>query len=181
MNIFIPLAEGFEELEAVTVIDILRRAGLSVTTASLTADKLVSGAHGIVIQADAVLDELELGEFGAVVLPGGGLGTENLIKDQRITQIVQGFNAEGKYVCAICAAPTLLAEAGVLEGLKGTCYPSCAAALGESYANAPVIADGNIITSQGPGTAMLFGLVLVHHFAGEETARKVAKALLTKY
>ncbi|MFA7173981.1 MAG: DJ-1 family glyoxalase III [Kiritimatiellia bacterium] len=181
MKIFIPLAEGFEELEAIAVIDILRRAGLAVTTAALTSEKLVLGAHGVLIQADAVLDELDLGGFDAVILPGGGLGTENLLKDPRITGIVQGFNAEGKYVCAICAAPTVLAAAGVLAGLKGTCYPTCAVALGESYGNVPVIADGNIITSQGPGTALLFGLVLAHHFAGEETARKVAKAMLTTY
>lgn len=181
MKILMPLAKGFEELEAIAVIDILRRAGLPITTAALTAEKLVPGTHDILIQADAVLDELDLKEFGAVVLPGGGLGTENLIKDPRITEIVQRFNAEEKFVCAICAAPTVLAAAGILTGLKGTCYPTCAEALGESYANAPVIADGNIITSQGPGTAILFGLVLVHHFADEETAHKVANVMLTKY
>lgn len=181
MNILIPLAKGFEELEAIAIIDILRRAGLPVTTATLTAEKLVLGAHGVLIQADAELDKLDLKDFGAVILPGGGLGTDNLIKDPRIIQIVQEFNAEEKYVCAICAAPTVLAAAGILTGFKGTCYPTCAEALGASYANAPVVADGNIITSQGPGTAILFGLVLVHHFAGEETARNIAKAMLTKY
>ena len=101
--------------------------------------------------------------------------------DARIIQTVQTYDQQDKYVCAICAAPTVLAKAGVLNELKGTCYPSCAQALGESYTDVPVVADGNIITSQGPGTAMLFSLVLVHHFAGEETARNVAKAMLTKY
>jgi 4-methyl-5(b-hydroxyethyl)-thiazole monophosphate biosynthesis len=181
MKVLIPLAEGLEEIEAITIIDILRRGGVSVTTASLTEDKLIKGSHDVAIQADSSLDDLDLTGFGAIVLPGGGLGTENLIKDQRIIQIVQGFNAEEKYVCAICAAPTVLATAGVLTGLKGTCYPTCAKMLGDSYGHAPVIADGNIITSQGPGTAMLFSLVLIHHFVNEETAHKVAAALLTKY
>jgi len=181
MRVIIPLAEGLEEIEAITIVDILRRAGVNVTTASLTEEKLVKGLHDVLIQADSSLDELDLTGYGAIVLPGGGLGTENLIKDPRIIQIIQGFNAEEKFVCAICAAPTVLAAAGVLTGLKGTCYPTCASVLGDSYGDAPVIADGNIITSQGPGTAMLFGLVLVHHFVSEEAAHKVAGALLTKY
>jgi len=181
MKILIPLAAGFEEIEAITVIDILRRAGLAVVTAALSAELLVKGLHHIMVQADAALDDLDLDGFGAVILPGGGPGTENLLRDPRITQIVQSFNAANKFVCAICAAPTVLAAAGVLTGLKGTCYPTCSEALGDSYGDAPVIADGNIVTSQGPGSAMLFGLVLVHHFSGEEAAHKVAKAMLTKY
>lgn len=181
MNVLIPLAEGLEEIEAITIIDVLRRAGVAVTTAALTEERSVKGSHGVIIQADATLDELNPDEFGAIVLPGGGQGTDNLIKDSRIIQIVQSFNEEGKYLCAICAAPTILTAAGVLNGLKGTCYPTCSEALGESYGDAPVIADGSIITSQGPATAMLFSLVLVHHFAGEEAAHKVANAMLTTY
>ena len=181
MNVLIPLAEGVEELEAITIIDVLRRAGIAVTTAALTEETLVKGSQGVIIQADTILGELNPDEFGAIVLPGGGEGTDNMLKDSRIVQTVQGFKEEGKYVCAICAAPTLLAATGVLEGLKGTCYPTCAEELGESYGDAPVIADGNIITSQGPATSMLFSLVLVHHFAGEEAAHKVAKKMLTTY
>lgn len=181
MNILVPLADGLEELEAITIIDVLRRAGLALTTASLTEDKLVEGAHKVIIQADALLKDLNTEDFDAIVLPGGGVGTDNLVKDPRIIETVQSYNSQNKYICAICAAPIVLAAAGVLEGLKATCYPSCAKTLGSSYDDSPVIADNNIITSQGPGTAMLFSLILAHHFAGEETARSVAKTMLTSY
>ena len=181
MNILVPLADGLEEVEAITIIDVLRRAGLALTTASLTDDKQVEGSHNVMIQADALLKELNPDDFGAIVLPGGGRGTENLMKDSRIIETLQSYNAQGKYICAICAAPTVLAAAGVLDGLKATCYPTCAEALGPSYADSPVIADNNLITSQGPGTSMLFSLVMVHHFAGEESARSVAKAMLSSY
>jgi protein deglycase len=181
MNILVPLAEGLEEIEAVTIIDVLRRAGLTVRTAALGDTLQVEGAHHILLQADTLLSQLDLDEFQAVVLPGGGVGTDNLMADQRIFDIIRSFYEQGRYVCAICAAPTLLAQAGILEGLKGTCYPSCAKMLAESYSDVPVVADGNIITGQGPGTAMLFSLVLVHHFAGEDVARTVAKAMLSTY
>jgi len=181
MNILVPLAEGLEEIEAITIIDVLRRAGLVVTTASLTDNKQVTSSHDVLIQADALLSDLKPDDFDAIVLPGGGVGTDNLMADSRIIETVQAYDAQNKFVCAICAAPTVLAKAGVLNGLKGTCYPSCAEALGASYTNVPVVADGNIITSQGPGTALLFSLVLVHNFVGEETARNVAKAMLTSY
>ncbi|MFO7936581.1 MAG: DJ-1/PfpI family protein [Kiritimatiellia bacterium] len=181
MNILMLLAEGFEEIEAVTVIDILRRAGLTLTTASLSNNLLVQSSHNLAVRADAELESLQPESFEAVVLPGGGTGTDNLMKDSRVIEILRKFNEEGKYICAICAAPTVLATAGVLNGLKATCYPTCAKVLGASYADSPVIVDNNIITSQGPGTAMLFGLILVHHFAGEETARSVAKAMLTTF
>ncbi len=181
MNTLIPLADGLEEIEAITIIDVLRRAGLAVTTASLTDDTQVCGAHKVVILADAPLNALNPDDFDAVVLPGGGEGTDALMADPRIIAIIRSYNAQDKYIGAICAAPTVLAKAGILAGLKGTCYPSCAGALGESYTDVPVVADGNIITSQGPGTALLFSLVLTHHFAGEESARRVAKAMLTSY
>jgi 4-methyl-5(b-hydroxyethyl)-thiazole monophosphate biosynthesis len=181
MNILVPLADGFEEVEAITIIDVLRRADLALTTASLTDDKQVEGLHNVMIQADALLKDLKPDDFDAIVLPGGGRGTDNLMKDPRIIETVQSYNAQNKHICAICAAPTVLAAAGVLKGLKATCYPTCAKVLGSSYAESPVIADNNIITSQGPGTAMLFSLILVHHFAGEESARSVAKAMLSSY
>ncbi len=119
--------------------------------------------------------------FDAITLPGGGQGTENLAADARVVAAVRSFSEAGKFVTAICAAPTVLARAGVLKGCRATCYPACAAELGESYDNAPVVADGRIITGQGPGTAMLFALVLVQQFAGEDTARKVADGLLATF
>ncbi len=182
MRVLIPLADGVEELEAVTVIDVLRRGGIDVTSAALGDALPVKGSRGVTLLADTVLDSLDLESFDAIVLPGGGKGTENLLADSRVTEAVQTFDQAGKYVAAICAAPTVLAAAGILkEGRKATCYPSCAEELGSAYDNAPVIADGNVITSQGPGTAMLFALVLVQHLAGEEAARRVADGLLTQF
>jgi len=179
MTILVPLADGVEELEAITIIDVLRRADLSVTTASLTDENQIKGAHGILIQTDSTLNELSPDEFGAIVLAGGGEGTDNLMQDPHIIKTVQILNEQNKYVCAICAAPSILAAAGVLDGLKATCYPTCAETLGASYTDVPVVVDNNIITSQGPGTALLFSLVLVQHFADEKTASTVAKEMLT--
>jgi 4-methyl-5(b-hydroxyethyl)-thiazole monophosphate biosynthesis len=179
MRVLVPLAEGMEELEAVTIIDVLRRGGVEVTSAALGRDLTVRGSRGVRVLADALWSALEPDTFDAVVLPGGGKGTENLMADPRVIRAVQSFHAAGKTVAAVCAAPTVLAAAGILEGRKATCYPTCAQELGEAYDEAPVIADGNIITSQGPGTAMLFALVLIRLLVSEEAAQRVAAGLLT--
>jgi len=179
MRVLVPLAEGMEELEAVTIIDVLRRGGVEVTSAALGRDLTVRGSRGVRVLADALWSALAPDTFDAVVLPGGGKGTENLAADPRVIRTVQSFNAAGKTVAAVCAAPTVLAAAGILEGRKATCYPTCAQDLGEAYDEAPVIADGNIVTSQGPGTAMLFALVLIRLLVGEEAAQRVAAGLLT--
>ena len=181
MRVLIPLANGVEELEAVTLLDVLRRGGIQATAASLTDTLPVKGARGVTLLADATWASLDTAGFDALVLPGGGKGTENLIADERVLDAVRTFNEAGKFVAALCAAPTVLAAAGLLEGRRATCYPTCAAQLGAAYDDAPVIADGNIITSQGPGTAMLFALVLVQQFAGDEAARRVADGLLTQF
>ncbi len=178
MPVLIPLAEGVEPLEAVTIIDVLRRAAIRVTTVSLTDHVTIHAAHGIKLAADTTWAAINLAEFGAIVLPGGK-GTEVLKADTRVLDAVRQFAEEGRHVAAICAAPTVLAKAGVLEGRTATCYPTCAEELGAAYENAPVIADENIITSQGPGTALLFALVLVQHFKGEEAANTVADEMLT--
>jgi protein deglycase len=179
MPVLIPLADGVEPLEAVTIIDVLRRASVRVTTVSLTDHITIHAAHGIMLAADTTWSAINLDEFGAIVLPGGGKGTEVMKHDERILQAVHKFAIEDRCVCAICAAPTVLAKSGVLEGRTATCYPSCAEELGDAYDNAPVIADGNIITGQGPGTALLFSLVLVQHFKGDLVAKQVADAMLT--
>jgi 4-methyl-5(b-hydroxyethyl)-thiazole monophosphate biosynthesis len=181
MRVLIPLADGVEELEAVTIIDVLRRGGIEVVSAALGEERAVHGSRGVTLLADALLASLDIDAFDALALPGGGKGTENLAADGRVVGAVQAFAAAGKFVAAVCAAPAVLAKAGVLKGRRATCYPACAEELGEAYDDAPVIADGNIITSQGPGTAMLFALVLVQHFAGDEAARGVADGLLTAF
>ena len=177
MRVMVPLAEGLEEIEAVTIIDVLRRGGVEVVSAALGPDRAVCGSRGVTLLADTLWPAE--GEFEAIVLPGGGKGTENLAADARVLETLREFDAEGKFVAAVCAAPTVLAAAGLLRGRRATCYPACAAELGEAYDNVPAVADGNIITGQGPGSAMLFALVLVTHFADEPTARRVADDLLT--
>lgn len=181
IRVLVPLADGVEEIEAVTIIDVLRRGGVETVSAALGGELAVSGSRGVTLCADAVWDELDIDSFGAITLPGGGQGTENLAADERIIETVRAFDDAGKFVTAICAAPTVLARAGVIGERRATCYPACAGELGMSYDNAPVIADGTLITSQGPGTAMLFALVLVQHFAGDEKAREVAGGLLTSF
>jgi 4-methyl-5(b-hydroxyethyl)-thiazole monophosphate biosynthesis len=179
MPVLIPLADGVEPLEAVTIIDVLRRAAIRVTTVSLTDHVTIHAAHGIKLAADTTWSAIDLADFGAIVLPGGGKGTDILKADARVLDAVRLFAADGRHVAAICAAPTVLAKAGVLNDRTATCYPTCAEELGKAYENAPVIADENIITSQGPGTALLFALVLVQHFKGEAEAHAVADAMLT--
>lgn len=179
MPVLIPLPDGVEPMEAVTIIDVLRRAAIRVTTVSLTDHVTIHAAHGIKIAADTTWSAINLDDFGAIVLPGGSKGTDILKDDTRVLDAVRQFAKEGRHVAAICAGPTVLAKAGVLNGRTATCYPTCAEELGNSYENAPVIADENIITSQGPGTALLFALVLVQHFKGEEEALAVADAMLT--
>ncbi|MDD4101270.1 MAG: DJ-1/PfpI family protein [Kiritimatiellae bacterium] len=179
MRVLVPLADGLEEIEAVTIIDVLRRGGLDVVSAALGRDRSVCGSRGVTILADALWPDTA--EFDAFVLPGGGKGTENLAADERVLETLRNFDEEGKYVAAICAAPTVLAAAGLLQSRRATCYPACAAELGEAYDNVPVVADGNIITGQGPGSAMLFALVLITHFVDEETARSVAEGLLFSF
>ena len=182
MRVLVPLANGVEELEAVTIIDVLRRGGIAVTSAALTDTLSVKGSRSVTLLADAAWSSLDIDSFDALVLPGGGKGTETLAEDPRIAEAATAFCEAGKTVAAICAAPTVLAQAGLLDGRRATCYPTCAKQLGESYDDAaPVIADGNVITSQGPGTAMLFSLVLVQHLAGEEMAHRVADGLLTSF
>lgn len=181
MRVLIPLADGVEELEAVTIIDVLRRGGIEVVSAALGTELAVYGSRGVTLLADALWDSLDIDSFDAITLPGGGKGTENLAEDPRVIETVQDFDQAEKFVTAICAAPTVLAQADILGDRRATCYPACAEVLGDSYDDAPVVADGNIITSQGPGTAMLFALVLVRYFAGDEVAHEVAAGLLTSF
>ena len=181
-RILIPLAEGFEEIEAVAVIDVLRRAGLEVVTASLDAETSVTGAHGIAVAADAPLASLDPGSFDAVVLPGGMPGTLHLMEDERVLAAVRCLHGAGKTPAAICAAPMVLAAAGVVDGVPVTSHPSVRGKLGGAEVReAPrVVRSGNVFTSQGPGTAIEFALALVEELVGAERARELAAALLVR-
>jgi protein deglycase len=177
-RILVPLAEGFEELEAVAIVDVLRRAGLDVTVASLEPG-IPAGRSGVGVRADAVLGELDLQRFTMVVLPGGMGGTRNLMEDARILDLVRGLHAQGRRTAAICAAPMVLARAGVLEGVEVTSHPSVRDELGGAIVrDAPrVVCSGPIVTSQGPGTAIEFALALVADLCGAERAAEIARAM----
>jgi 4-methyl-5(b-hydroxyethyl)-thiazole monophosphate biosynthesis len=185
--VLIPLAEGFEEIEAVTVIDLLRRAGIEVCIAKVgpaddsapgegsAADpasdnsNLVTGSHGIAVQADARLAELDDAGFDMIALPGGMPGAAHLKADSRLIAMLRGASARGAYIAAICAAPSVLAHAGLLDGRAATSFPGfldAQSAPGVQLSTAPVVIDGRIVTSRGPGTAIDFALTLIELLAG---------------
>ncbi|TYQ31746.1 DJ-1 family glyoxalase III [Pseudanabaena sp. UWO310] len=176
-SVLVPLFAGFEEIEAVTIIDVLRRANIEVITVSL--DQLtVIGAHAIAIIADTTLDKVEPSKFDAIVLAGGA-GTFRLREDPRIAAILKAQAKVNKLVAAICAAPTVLSDAGLLKGKRATSFPAVQEQLevGE-YLTDAVVVDGNVITSRGAGTAMVFALKLVEVLRGEAIANKLAKDML---
>lgn len=169
-RVLVPLADGFEEVEAVTVIDLLRRAGIEVCTAALDT-LLVTGSHGITLVADQPLDEAQAGDYDMIVLPGGMPGTESLRNDARVTALLRRLSEQGRYTAAICAAPSVLAHAGLLDGRAATSHPGfldAGSAPGIRLREDAVVIDGKVVTSRGPGTAMDFALALVELLAGAE-------------
>lgn len=177
--IIIILAEGFEEIEAVTVIDMLRRAGIEVTVAGL--DNInVRGSGGLNIVADKRLDETGT-DYDACIFPGGMPGAANLAGSKKVKTLIQKINSAKKLVAAICASPALvLAPTGILKNRSATCYPGMQENFGSDvkYKDEDVVIDGNIITSRGPATALAFSLAIVEKLAGKETADKIKKATL---
>ena len=171
-RVLVPLAEGFEELEAVTIIDILRRAGIEVVVASL-AGSPVTGSHGIRLAADTPLAALVEQDFDMIALPGGMPGAEHLRNDPRIAAFVRRLHGAGRPVAAICAAPMVLAAAGVLEGRRATSYPGFL----EGGTGEAVVVDRNVITSRGPGTALDFALALVEELLGPAARQSVEARL----
>lgn len=179
-KVLVLLAQGCEELEAVTVIDVLRRGGIDVVAAGLD-DRVIEASRGVALMPDTTLDlALGMGDFGMIVLPGGMGGTNALAADARVAKLLQDMAAAGKYVCSICAAALVLAKAGLLRGRTFTSYPGVVDAdvSGGTNTGAAVEVDGNLITSRGPGTAMDFALYLVEVLAGRDTRDKVEKALV---
>jgi protein deglycase len=169
------LADGFEEIEAVTLIDVLRRGGVAVTTASL-AGKHVRGSHDISIESDAPLERVSVESFDALVLPGGP-AAKTLREDARVQDAIQAAATAGKLLAAICAAPTALETAGVLKGKRATSYPGNPLP-GAHFVEERVVEDGNIVTSRGPGTTMEFALKLVERLSGVDVAKTTAEKLL---
>lgn len=174
-NALVLLAEGFEEIEAVTIVDVLRRAEVTVTMASL-AGKHVRGSHGIVIEADVLLADIDVDEFEALVLPGGP-AAKTLREDARAQQAIVDSAAAGRLVAALCAAPTALETAGVLRGKRATVYPGNQLPSAQ-YVEEAVVEDGSVVTSRGPATAMAFALRVAERLSGVEVARTVGEKLL---
>ena len=181
-NILIPLAQGCEELEAVTLIDLLRRAQFQVVTAGLEDEiTTIKASRGALLLPETTLAEALKQEFDMIVLPGGLPGADHLNNDPRIIKLIQQLATRGKYTCAICAAPRVLARAGVLEGRRATSYPGTLDTMsipGMTYVESPVVIDGTVITSRGPGTAMEFALTLIDALGGKVRRAQVEGPLL---
>ncbi|MET0067193.1 MAG: DJ-1 family glyoxalase III [Candidatus Thiodiazotropha sp.] len=178
-SVLVPLAQGCEELEAVTITDLLTRAGIKVITAGLD-EQPVKASRGITLVPDTTLDQVMDEDFDMIVLPGGLPGADHLQADPRIHSLLKRLNQQGKYTAAICAAPRVLAAAGLLDGRQATGYPGLLEQLDlpeVELLDVPVIRDGRVITSQGPGTAMDFALELIEQLADAETRAQVEKAL----
>ncbi len=179
-RVLIPLAEGFEELEAVTVIDLLRRAGIEVLTAGLK-DGPVRASRNTVLVPDCALDAVLDEEFDMIVLPGGMPGAKHLDEDERIHSLLKRYHAEDRFAAAICAAPKVLAGAGLLDGKSATGYPGVVSIQDFPQVHVlgvPVVVDGKVITSRGPGTAMDFGLQLIESLVGKPKRDEVEAALV---
>jgi 4-methyl-5(b-hydroxyethyl)-thiazole monophosphate biosynthesis len=172
------LADGFEEIEAVTIVDVLRRADVEVRTLALK-DKTVRGAHGISMQADGLLDQESKQEWDLLVLPGGQPGANTLRDDPRVASLIERQLGQNRKVAAICAAPIALGAHGMLKGRNAACYPGFEnQLLGAKLSQEAVVVDGEITTSRGPGTAMNFALNLVEQLKGKAQAEAVRKGML---
>jgi|TARA_Y100000385_G_scaffold167271_1_gene173330 protein deglycase len=170
------LAEGFEEIEAITPIDLLRRAGVEVTLAALEDGKHVTGKMGITLHADANLSDLNSDDYDCVFLPGGP-GVKHLRASDRVIEIVLKQHASKRLLAAICAAPTVLHDAGVLTDKRYTAHFSVGNELAAILSNEKVMLDGNVLTSRGAGTALEFGLVLVEQLVGDSKSKEVSDSI----
>ncbi len=176
--IYVLLAEGFEELEAMAPVDLLRRAGAEVKTVSVTDDKIVTGARGIPAVADLLLDEVDFDAMEMLVLPGGYPGYENLEKCTAAIDLLLRADKAKKTIAAICGAPSVPGKLGLLKGLKATCYPGMEDTLGCEALTEKVVESGHFITSRGAGTSIDFALALVAKAVSPEKAAEIAKGIV---
>ncbi len=176
--VYVFLADGFEEIEALSVVDILRRGEIGVKTVSITDNKTVMGAHSIPVIADIYFSEIS-DDIELIVLPGGMPGTTNLLKCDNLCTLISDENKKGTLISAICAAPMILGNLGILKGKTATCYPSFEKYLdGATIGDKSVCIDGNIITSRGPGTASEFAFAITEVLKGKETKDKLCGDML---
>lgn len=166
-KVYLFLADGFETVEALAPADVMRRAGIEVVTVSIMGRRNVVSAQNVPVVADALYEDICFCDADAMVLPGGGTGTDNLSAHEPLRELLVKAHAEGKLVAAICAAPMVFGRIGILKGRKATCYPGCEGDLfGAEYTAAPVEKDGNIITGCGPGVSFDFGFAIVERLCG---------------
>ena len=179
MTHYVFLADGFEEIEALTPVDVLRRAGEKVTTVSIKSEKAVVGSHGVCVDADALIAELDFADAGYLVLPGGMPGTTHLGKCGALCSLLKDHAAKGGRIAAICAAPSVLGELGLLKGRRYTCYPGCEKAWeGAKKEDERVVVDGDWVTAAGPAMSFPFALNLLERLQGEEKAETIADAMI---
>ena len=183
-KVLVILADGFEEVEALAPIDVLRRSGASVTVAGLKPERgnLVRGAHDVWVRCDVELCDVREDRFDAIVLPGGMPGALNLHKSEVVNSMVLDTYKRGDLVCAICASPAfVLAPIGILDGKKATCYPGCEEKYSHlNFCGERVVRDGNVITGAGPGTALEFGLLISEALFGKEVSSKIHSDMICK-
>lgn len=173
------LADGFEEIEALTVVDICRRAGIEVIMTSVGDSKEVEGSHGIRIQADELFEEVDFDSLDMLVLPGGMPGTRNLEAHKGLMERVDSFYKEGKYIAAICAAPSILGHRGIVKGRRACCYPGFEEQMeGAQVVYEPTAVSGHVITGRGMGCAIPFALAVTAVFCGQEKADELAEGIV---
>lgn len=179
MAVGVFFATGYEEIEALTVVDLLRRAEIEVKMVSVTGDRQVTGSHGIGVQMDALLEEIDFETMEMLVLPGGMPGTLGLEACKPLMEQVKAFHRAGKPIAAICAAPTIFGHLGLLEGQPACCYPGMEGELkGAIVTKEPVAKGDKVITSRGMGTAIAFGLAILEQFQGSEAAQGMAEKIV---
>jgi len=177
--VYVHFAEGFEEIEAVTIVNVLRRAEIETVSVSITGDKAVRGSRGITVSADILFEDADYSECEMIVLPGGMPGTKNLSEHAGLISEIKSFAESKKYLAAICAAPMVFGKLGLLKGKRATIYPGMEENLtGAKSTGGKIVIDENIITSKGPGTAMDFGLALVSLLKSKEEEAKIRKRLI---
>lgn len=179
MQTYITLADGFEEIEAMAVIDILRRAQIESVLVSMNGKLDVTGAHNVIVKADTLFENTNFSKGAMIILPGGGQGTKNLSEHAGLSKVLMEYASSQKWLCAICAAPSVFGKLGLLEGKTATCYPGFEPELkGARHSSAGVVMDGRFITSRGPGTVFEFALKIVEILRTQDVANELRSGML---
>lgn len=181
-KVFIFLADGFEEIEALTVVDLLRRAGIDISMVSISGNLQVTGSHQIPVTADLLFDEADYDMADLLVLPGGMPGTSHLMEHEGLDKLLRTFHTKKKNMAAICAAPSVLGSKGILAGKSATCYPGFESKLTDSkVVDQDVVVDQNVVTSKGLGTAIDFSLAIIKKLVDEDTAKRIASEIMYRH